>query len=351
MKLLLAGGWRFPWYEAACAEALTKLDVEIIPFRWGALFRGRLGKAQEAIPPFAGPALVRLNIALFRTIRRHRPDWVWIWRGTHILPWTLRIIRRRDGPKLISYNNDDPFGLQAKRSVPWYRRFLWFWYLRALRMYDLNFVYRPINLSEAVAASGKPVRLLKPYFVPWLHRPIEADETDLGRFECDVVFVGHYEADGREAYLHALVKAGLLVRLFGGEYWDKAAFGDLKGYFGDVHPVYGDDYTKALCGATMCLGLLSRMNRDTYTRRCFEIPACGKVLLCERTPDLESMFKDGEEAVFFSSPEELVERSRWLLDRPAEIVRIAANGRSRVWADGHDVTSRMREFLASTSAI
>src|SRR5215813_10118555 len=214
MKLLLAGNWRFPWYEAACAEALRKLGVEVIPFRWGAFFRGWLGKVQDALPLLPGPALVRLNIDFFQAVSRHQPDWVWIWRGTHVLPWTLRIIRRRGGPELISYNNDDPFGLQAHRNAPWHHRFLWFWYLRALGMYDLNFVYRPVNLSEALTAGGKLVRLLKPYFVPWLHRPVELDETDQGRFECDVVFVGHYEPDGREAYLHALVKAGLRVRIF-----------------------------------------------------------------------------------------------------------------------------------------
>jgi hypothetical protein len=30
MKLLLAGDWRYDWYEAACAEALRRLGVEVI---------------------------------------------------------------------------------------------------------------------------------------------------------------------------------------------------------------------------------------------------------------------------------------------------------------------------------
>jgi spore maturation protein CgeB len=100
-----------------------------------------------------------------------------------------------------------------------------------------------------------------------------------------------------------------------------------------------------LCGAKMALGLLSRLNRDTYTRRHFEIPACGALLLSERTGDLERMFKDGEEAVFFSSADELVERARELIGAAEKRAGIQENGRRRVWQDGHDVVSRMRELV------
>jgi len=40
MKLLLAGNWQYDWYEAACAEALKRLGVEVIPFRFAPFFRG-----------------------------------------------------------------------------------------------------------------------------------------------------------------------------------------------------------------------------------------------------------------------------------------------------------------------
>ena len=73
------------------------------------------------------------------------------------------------------------------------------------------------------------------------------------------------------------------------------------GYFAPIEPVFGDDYAKALCGAKVCLAFLSKLNRDSYTRRCFEIPACGNVMLAERTADLCRMFKEDEEACFFSS--------------------------------------------------
>ena len=95
----------------------------------------------------------------------------------------------------------------------------------------------------------------------------------------------------------------------------------------------------------MCLCFLSKLNRDTYTRRCFEIPACGKLLLSERTEDLMKMFTEDEEAVFFSTPEELVEKALWLSQHPEDVERIARAGMQRVHLDGHSVKDRMKEFV------
>ncbi len=245
----------------------------------------------------------------------------------------------------VSHNNDDPFGASLRRTTPWHHRFLWVWYLRCLRSVDVTTVFRQINVTEARSHGATNVSVLKPYFVASTHNAVALSADDKKRFACDVVFAGHYEADGREEYLGCLVDAGIHVRLFGGPYWTKKVLKRHAAYFGDIVPVYGDDYTKALCGAQVCLAFLSKMNRDTYTFRCFEIPACGRLLLCERTPDLEAMFTDGQEAVFFSSKEELREKALWLLSNPQEIRRISEAGKRRVYADGHDVVSRARQFV------
>jgi spore maturation protein CgeB len=68
-------------------------------------------------------------------------------------------------------------------------------------------------------------------------------------------------------------------------------------------------------------------------------------MLSERTADLESMFRPGVEADYFDDPASLLAQLRRYLDDDALRTRVAAAGRARVVADGHDVASRMRDLL------
>lgn len=185
------------------------------------------------------------------------------------------------------------------------------------------------------------------WFVPDIHRPLVLAKDELQRYQTDVVFVGHYEPDGREKSIQALAYSGIKIKLWGGRYWNRAVLGTLYDHLAPIVHAEGEEYVKALCGAKVCLCFLSKLNRDTYTRRCFEIPACGRVMLAERTDDLLQLFNENEEACFFSSNEELVEKAQWLIDNPDIREQIARAGLRRVWADGHDVGSRAQSFLSA----
>ncbi|MCI5218022.1 MAG: hypothetical protein D3914_02210 [Candidatus Electrothrix sp. LOE2] len=345
MKILLAGNWQWQIYEISCAEALRKLGVEVVPFSWNSFFHGIYGKLQRVIP-FAGPSTLRMNVALIRAVEKNRPDVLWIWRGTNILPTTLKTIKKRFGTNIISYNNDDPFGPKVHKKAPWHHHFYWRIYIKTLPYFDYNFFYRQINVKEAESCGARSVHLLLPYFVPSIHKSVQLTRKEKITYECDVVFVGHYEPDGREKSIRALLASGINVKLWGGKYWSRAVLRDMYESLSPIVPVEGQEYAKALCGAKVCLCFLSKLNRDTYTRRCFEIPACGKVMLAERTDDLLHFFKEDEEACFFSSPEELVRKAQWLIRNPDIREQIAQAGLRRVWADGHDVASRAKYFLS-----
>ena len=101
----------------------------------------------------------------------------------------------------------------------------------------------------------------------------------------------------------------------------------------------------------MALCFLSKLNRDTYTRRCFEIPATGTLMLSEHTDDLASLYKEGEEADFFRTREELIEKLKLYFGNEPLRQTVAANGYQRVMADGHDVVSRMEQVLAWVAEI
>lgn len=347
MKILIVGEWAWPIYEESFASGLRCCRVEVLKFSTSIYFSGLFARIQKTIP-IPGAAMQRLNRSVIATAVTHNPDFILFWRPTHIFPKTI-IKLNEMGFKTVSYNNDDPFGPIAHGNVPWHHHFLWYWYLRSLSRFDFNFFYRKINCEEAEQIGAKHAKVLLPYFVPERDRPIILFESELQQFETDIVFVGHHESDGRLEALLALVNCGFRLRVWGGN-WTHSVAGDLIDRIPAITLAEGEAYVKALCGAQVCLCFLSKLNRDTYTRRCFEIPACGQVMLAERTDDLIKLFADNEEACFFSSTEELLEKARWLVQNPDIRLRIARAGLRRVWAGGHDVSSRAKQFLEMIDA-
>jgi spore maturation protein CgeB len=347
MKIMIVGAWAWPQYEEAFARGLRDSGVEVSSVPLSNFFKGFLGRIQQAIP-LPGPVMIRINRTVIAAVKAQQPDLVLFWRPTHVLPKTIGQLASM-GVHTASYNNDDPFGPKAHGNVPWRHHFLWHWYIKCLPLFKYNFFYRKINCAEAKAHGAKHAEVLLPYFMPWQDHPVQFTAVEQKRYETDVVFVGHYEPDGREDSIRALVTAGIRVKLWGGHYWSRAVLRDLYDRLAPIVLAEGDAYGKALCGANVCLCFLSKLNRDTYTRRCFEIPACGKVMLAERTDDLMQFFKEDEEACFFSSQEELVRKAQWLIDNPDIRESIAQAGLRRVWTDGHDVTSRARKFLQKIS--
>jgi hypothetical protein len=345
MKILIVGSWLYTIYEKSIADALVEIGHEVQSFSWAKYFSSDIGRVEQKYS-IAGPNTRKFNNDLIAQIALLQPDMVLTWRATIILPSTLKTIKILGVKYLISYNHDDFSGPRAGAPVPLHHYFHWRLFLKAAKYYDCHFVKRVGNAKHLKALGSKNNHVILMWFVPSLHRPVTLIESDIHSYGCDAVFVGHYEPDKRVEYLRALVQSGIYVKLFGSHYWTPKVLGDLYRYFAPITTVEGDDYAKALCGAKICLAFLSKLNRDTYTRRCFEIPACRRVMLAERTKDLTTMFAEDKEACYFSNTGELVAKARWLLNNPHLAQEIALAGYRRVWAERHDVKSRAIEMLS-----
>lgn len=347
MKILVAGDWHSELHEEAVYRALRELGHQVPTLRWHQYFvpcKGWLRpfdriwkKAQNKY--LAGPLLTRINQNLLRLVQREKPDAVFVYRGTHIFPATVRAIRE-SGCIVIGYNNDDPFS-------PKYPRWLWRHFMAAIPEYDMVLAYRQHNLDELRAAGAKRVGLLRSWYMPERNCPVQLNAEEQQRFACDVVFVGHYENDGRKELLEKIVQQGWRLKLFGPGYdWDPVIKQSPElSQFVPVKLVWGDDYNKALCGAKIALCFFSKLNRDTYTRRCFEIPATGTMMLSEHSEDLESLFRVGKEIELFSNEEEMLAKISYYLSHDSERQAMARAGLLRVQQDGHDATSRMRQLI------
>ncbi len=284
-----------------------------------------------------GPALWRLNNDLVQKCKLEKPDLLFIYRGTHIYPCTLKRIKKL-GVTIFGYNNDDPFS-----SV--YRPYFWRHFRRCVPHYNHIFYYRHKNEADYKALNYNNISLLRSSYIK--ERNFKITDTSKSPFVCDVIFVGHYENDGRDKLIKNLIEKGINIRLFGTGWQASSEYGYLKEKMsGDIKPLYGRDYNLALNSGKIALVFLSKINNDTYTRRCFEIPATGTFMLSEYTKDLaEMLFLESKEADYFKNGEELLEKIKLYLNDNELREKVAMSGYHKVHSAGHEVGDRVKEVI------
>ena len=355
MKILIAGDWHSELHEEVAQRALRELGHEVEDFKWFRYFKPRSGwhgqllhYAQRIQDKYVtGPALHSINQAFVARVDQVKPQMIFIYRGTHITSASLLAIKKLlPNVAIIGYNNDDPF-------APSQPRYLWRHFIAAIPHYDLMLAYRHANVAEYLQAGAKKVEMLRSWYVPWRNRPVQLTETERHTFECDVVFVGHFEPDQRLDHLEEIVRQGYRLRLFGPtKYWaSPLASSKWLKYLIPVNPLSGDDYNRALCGAKVVLCFFSKLNRDTYTRRCFEIPATGSLMLSEYSEDLSLLYREGVEADYFRNRDEMMCKIKEYVKNDSRRQAVAQAGWARVQADGHDVISRMRQVMHWTEEL
>ena len=160
----------------------------------------------------------------------------------------------------------------------------------------------------------------------------------------DVIFIGHFENDGRDDMLLSLLKLNYNVKVFGTGWNKSIKYEELVELNGPIHPVY-DDYNLLLNSTKIALVFLSKLNRDTYTRRCFEIPAAGALMISEYTDDLNNLFSEGTDCDYFRNESELLKKVKFYLENKHILKEVANRGHKRVLSDGHEVIDRVEEVL------
>lgn len=345
MKAVLAGDWHSKIHEEVICHALRKLGVDVTPFRWNEYFKVETAFGQLATVYLkfqnkfiAGPTVSKLNKDLISKVLEEQPEFLFIYRGSHVFPKTIRSIQKlAPNTLVVGYNNDDPF---SKLYPNW----MWRHFLGCIPYYDLIFAYRKHNIPNLLAAGAKEVELLRSWFVPEMCPP---ESSQNNQKDCDVIFIGHYEPDERVAYLEEVERRGWKLKIYGSSgNWSKALErSDILRHHLPIQPVWGEEYISAIRSARIALCFFSKLNRDGYTRRCFEIPACGTLLLSEHSEEMEELFDEDREAVFFKNIQDMSEKIEILMRDEEKRIQIACRGEKRVWKDGHDVNSRVASML------
>jgi spore maturation protein CgeB len=275
--------------------------------------------------------------ALAAEVAAFRPD-ILLATGGHYL--SADDVRRfRDGGAWVANVNHDDFFSRYRSNWTWTQR-------RAIPAYDAILTTRTVNVEE-IRPLNPNVHFFSFSYDPDVHRPVAIPPEERAEWESDVVFVGQ-RARHRSRVIESLVRAVPASYAIRGPGWDGVGrLSSVRPFVKGYH-VWGDDMAKALGGAKIALGFLRKENRDDYTQRTFEIPACGGLLLAERTPKHTSIFREGVEAEFFDPdrPDELIAKVRALLADDARRDRIRRAGMEALWRGPYTYDDRVREVLA-----
>ena len=228
----------------------------------------------------------------------------------------------------INYSTDDPWNPTQRAG----------WFLDSLPRYDVVFTPRRSNIPDFRKLGCVKVRYLPFGYAPDLFAPPPPPTgTEPMR---DILFVGGADQD-RVAFFAAFIGEGLRVG-FAGDYWDRfpptCAFA-----LGRAGP-------KELChmtaAAAVNLCLVRRANRDGHVMRSFEIPAIGGFMIAEDTREHRDIFgPEGQCVLYFTSPQDAAQKTRWALNHPEERSRMARAAHELVTKGRHTYADRLKEML------
>lgn len=338
-KIVIVGNFNYSIYEYDLAEAMSTLGLEVIEFSFKEYLRDSIiGKIENHFS-FIGSKSTRAINDLSRILIENQPAYCFMWRYTLISKKHLIYLKTISSNTLfISYNNDNPFGVQYNTGWNLHNRFVWRHFLACIEHHDINLVYRPSNIVQYNRYKSKTTLLFPPSFVESKLPSFIEDRS----FDFDLIFVGHY-VPRRADFINALLRVKIDVKIFGTGWRIDDLDASYK--YGEIKSIEENAYYEVLSKSKIALAFLSELNEDVYTRRNFEITACGTLMLSERTKELTELFIEDEEAVFFSSENELLSKARFLLNDINKIKSIGKKARSKSFKAGYDLVSRARNLL------
>jgi hypothetical protein len=237
------------------------------------------------------------------------------------------------GGGIACYLCDDPFN-PAHRLETW---------IQSLNCYSVV-VTTKRAISGDLRQLGCPrVEYARFGFNPDFHRPVVPGRRRFAPM--DLAFAGNADADRLSVIGTAVELLPELRVTIYGDGWRAR-----RGLRARCQPqVVGLDYAAAMCAATVCPCLVRRANRDGHVMRSFELPAIGAFMLAERTAEHQEIFEEGVHCEYWSSVEELVDKSRWFAAHPSKAAEIAHRGHQLVLEGSHTYADRAEEVIRMMS--
>jgi spore maturation protein CgeB len=223
------------------------------------------------------------------------PDVIWVDNGEFFGKKCLKILKEFNCP-VILYSIDHPTG---KRDGHRFDSLL-----DAVKLYDMITVVRTTTAEDFKAMGAKKIIRVMMSYDEIAHAPYQHEDQIPSAFKSDVAFIGTWmRNENRDEFIKVLIDSGISVSIWGDRWPKSKHFPLLKPFYRGAN-LGGRDYIAAIQGAKICLGLVSKGNRDLHTTRSMEVPYAGGLLCAERTSEHLALYQDGTEAVFWNNAQE-----------------------------------------------
>lgn len=264
-------------------------------------------------------SILRRPIAarLRSVLARRRADVVLVFKGTGLAPETVGELKHAFGGRWVNWFPDDPHALAMSVALS--------------PAYDAFFTHDSSSVAQHRRA-GAHAYYLAFGCEPAYHRPLAV----AARWRSAVAFVGSRDP-ARERVLVDVADLG--IRTWGPRW--------------PAGPVYGDNFIRALAGASLGLNIHQHFGPagdparygTGANMRLFELAAIGTPQLSDAKADIVRHFTPDREIVLYSSVAELRERARALLADEGRRHAVAAAARERALRE-HTWAQRLAELLS-----
>jgi spore maturation protein CgeB len=284
-----------------------------------ALIKGQLFRKVKGLKAY--------NQDLIAYVKEHRPDLVFVSKGTYLLPDTLQAIKSTSSQTLTAcFHPDDPFSenpTNANRLTK-----------GAIPLFDHYFIWSQSILLKLEEIDGPQVHYLPFGFD---EDRIIVPEQKLA-YQYGISFIGNGDAE-RQKWVREVAEQlqPAALSVFGNHY---PSIPNVS-----LHPpVYDQSYFDLFRKSKVNINILRKQNKGSNNMRTFEIPAAGGFMLHEHSEEVMEIFRPEQEAVYFSSVEELVDKSVFYLKNDTNREAIAVRGFEKA-RKGHSYQNRMKKIL------
>lgn len=172
----------------------------------------------------------------------------------------------------------------------------------------------------------------------------ESQKVLPGHYAYDCSFVGGWRPE-REMVLERISTSmpDISLRIIGPLWSKNVRNKQLIKYIEDT-PRYGKEFGAFIRSSRINLNIIDDTNYPAANMRFFEIPAAGGLQLSSACPEMEKVFIAEEHIFYYSHPDAVADKIRYILSNPEMADRVRLQGHHYV-RDHHTYSDRMKSIV------